>query len=126
MVGVQRPATGKLRPHAVGGNDLDARELADAVRVIQRQPKCSVRASVIPGQEELMEAELLHNFHLSLASRLWRARQAEPVRNDPKCPRYTRGQLANPGIAGIHVVPFAVRGDDHPATLGRLSRVVGF
>ena len=43
------PSRGELCPHTVGGDDLDARELADAVRVIQRQPKGGARAAVMPG-----------------------------------------------------------------------------
>src|SRR5687768_10115307 len=64
--------------------------------------------------------------HHSLARRLFRPRQADQVRNDPKRPRYTGRQLAKPGIAGVHVLPFAVRGDEHPPALRRLSRIVGF
>jgi hypothetical protein len=42
----------------VGGHDLDARELADAVRVIQRQPKGRSCATIMPGQEKFSETEL--------------------------------------------------------------------
>jgi hypothetical protein len=50
----------------VGGDDLNARELTDAVRVIQRQPKSSARTAVMPGEEEFPETELLHDFYLIL------------------------------------------------------------
>jgi hypothetical protein len=50
----------------VGGDDLDARELADAVRVIQRQPKGGARATVMSGQGRFAETELSHDLHLIL------------------------------------------------------------
>jgi hypothetical protein len=56
VVGMQRPTAGTLRPHPVGGDDLDARERADAVRVIQRQSWRNLVPGHV-GQRVAMQAQ---------------------------------------------------------------------
>src|SRR5262245_2774967 len=63
---MQRPIAGELCPYPVRGHNLDTREPAHALGMVQCQPKGGACPAVMPDEAEFAEPELFHDLHLIL------------------------------------------------------------